>query len=206
MGSVLLGLSSEEPKGATSLPAGGQQPKVLRPGHVATAGTARRRLRVISANELPSFHPVTLQLPRQRSVFARPQPLTVCIQPADEGDTASGMDFSVVDTETSQDCIYAPRLPAPCMPGFYLFFPLPSHPRRLVHIACKLWSTPRFWATQPTAEPRLLHCPKARWVGCAYRRKRLGLHRGCTDGTGFSLHRGCTDGTGFRLSLEPWLC
>ena len=126
------------------------------------------------------------------STVARPQPLTVCIQPEDGGNTDSGVDSSVADTEASLASTLLVCLLLACQAS------IPSsryrrHPRRSVRTApeSRSWSTSRFWAPRPTADSRLLHCPTARRVGCAYRRKRLGLHRGCTDGTGF------------RLSLEP---
>ena len=55
------------------------------------------------------------------STVARPQPLTVCIQPEDEGDLDSKMDSSVADTEASQASTLLERLLAPCLPGFLSF-------------------------------------------------------------------------------------
>jgi hypothetical protein len=126
------------------------------------------------------------------STVARPQPLTVYIQPEDEGALDSKVDSSVADTEASQASTLLACLLLACRA-----FTLPSrhrrHPRRLVSIATesRAWSTFESGAPRPTADSRLLHCPTARRVECAYRRRRLGLHRGCTDGTGF------------WLSLEP---
>ena len=137
------------------------------------------------------------RLCRQRSsclgsTVARPQPLTVCIQPEDEGDLDSKGEFSVADTEASQASTLLACLLLACR-AFTLASRHRRHPRRLVSIASesRAWSTSKLGAPRPTADSRLLHCPTARRVECAYRRRRLGLHRGCTDGTGF------------RLSLEP---
>jgi hypothetical protein len=129
------------------------------------------------------------------STVARPQPLTVCIQPEDEGDSDSKVDSSVADTEASQASTLLACLLLACR-AFTLASRHRRHPRRLGSIASesRAWSTSEPGAPRPTADSRLLHCPTARRVECAYRRRRLGLHRGCTDGTGF------------RLSLEPCLC
>ena len=126
------------------------------------------------------------------STVARPQPLTVYIQPEDEGDLDSKVDSSVADTEASQASTLLACLLLACQ-AFSLSSRHRRHPRRLVSIALesRAWSTSEPWAPRPTADSRPLHCPTARRVECAYRRRRLGLHRGCTDGTGF------------RLSLEP---
>ena len=137
------------------------------------------------------------RLRRQRSsclssTVARPQPLTVCIQPEDEGDLDSKVEFSVADTEASQ----ASTLLACFLLACQAFTRSSRHrrpSRRMVSIASasRAWFTSESWASRPTADSRLLHCPTARRVECAFRRRRLGLHRGCTDGTGF------------RLPLEP---
>ena len=126
------------------------------------------------------------------STVACPQPLTVYIQPEDEEDLDSKMDSSVADTEASQASTLLACLLLACQ-AFSLSSRHRRHPRRLVSIALesRAWSTSEPWAPRPTANSRLPHCPTARRVECAYRRRRLGLHRGCTDGTGF------------RLSLEP---
>jgi hypothetical protein len=137
------------------------------------------------------------RLRRQRSsclgsTVARPQPLTVCIQPEDEGDSDSKGEFSVADTEASQASTLLACLLLACR-AFTRSSRHRRHSRRMVSIASasRAWSTSESWASRPTADFRLLHCPAARRVECAFRRRRLGLHRGCTDGTGF------------RLSLEP---
>lgn len=137
------------------------------------------------------------RLRRQRSsclgsTVARPQPLTVCIQPEDEGDSDSKGELSVADTEASQASTLLACLLLACR-AFTRSSRHRRHSRRMVSIASasRAWSTSESWASRPTADFRLLHCPTARRVECAFRRRRLGLHRGCTDGTGF------------RLSLEP---
>ena len=137
------------------------------------------------------------RLRRQRSSclgssVARPQTLTVCIQPEDEEDLDSKGEFSIADTEASQ----ASTLLACFLLACQAFTRSSRHrrqSRRMVNIASasRAWFTSESWASRPTADLRLLHCPTARRVECAFRRRRLGLHRGCTDGTGF------------RLSLEP---
>ena len=125
------------------------------------------------------------------STVARPQPLTVCIQPEDGGTTDSGVDASVADTEASLASTLLVGLLLACRASISSFR-YRRHPRRSVRTASESWagSTFCFWAPRSAAEPRLLHCSTVR-VGCTYRRKRLGLHHGCTDGTGF------------WLSLEP---
>jgi hypothetical protein len=116
----------------------------------------------------------------------------VCIQPEDEGDSDSKGELSVGDTEASQASTLLACLLLACR-AFTRSSRPRRHSRRMVSIASasRAWSTPESWASRPTADLRLLHCPPARRVECAFRRRRLGLHRGCTDGTGF------------RLSLEP---
>ena len=127
------------------------------------------------------------------STVARPQSLTVCSQPGGEGNMDPEV-ASSVDTEASQ----ASTLLACLLLACQAFAPSSRYRRhsrslRSASIVSEswAWSTSRFWAPRPTAYSRLLHCPTARRVGCTYRRRRL------------SLHRGCTDGTGFRPSLEP---
>ncbi len=135
------------------------------------------------------------RLCRQRSsclgsTVARPRTLTVCIQPEDEGDLDSKGEFSVADTEASQASTLLACLLLACR-AFTRSSRHRRHSRRMVSIASasRAWSTSESWASRP--DSRLLQCPTARRVECAFRRRRLGLHRGCTDGTGF------------RLSLEP---
>ena len=125
------------------------------------------------------------------STVDRLQPLTVHIQPEDEGDPDSKVDSSEAGTEASQASTLLTCLLLACR-AFTLSSRHRRHPRRLVSIASesRAWSS-QSWAPRPTAGSRLLHSPTARRVECAYRRRRLGLYRGCTDGTGF------------RLSLEP---
>jgi hypothetical protein len=118
----------------------------------------------------------------------------VCIQPEDEGDSDSDSkgELSVADTEASQASTLLACLLLACR-AFTRSSRHRRHSRRMVSIASasRAWFTSESWASRPTADSRLLHCPTARRVECAFRRRRLGLHRGCTDGTGF------------RLSLEP---
>ena len=137
------------------------------------------------------------RLRRQRSsclgsTVARPQTLTVCIQPEDEGDLDSKGEFSMADTEASQASTLLACFLLACQ-AFTRSSRHRRHSRRMVSIASasRAWFTSESWASRPIADSRLLHCPTARRVECAFRRRRLGLHRGCTDGTGF------------RLSLEP---
>ena len=126
------------------------------------------------------------------STVARPQSLTVCSQPGGEGNMDPEVASSVADTEASQASTLLACLLLACQ-AFALSSRYRRHSRRSASIVSEswAWSTSRFWAPRPTAYSRLLHCPTARRVGCTSRRKRL------------SLHPGCTDGTGFRLSLEP---
>ena len=137
------------------------------------------------------------RLSRQRSscldgVVARPQPPTLCTQPEDEGNTDFGGDSSVADTEASQASTLLVCLLLACQASL-LSSRYRRHSRRSARIAFepRSWPTSRLWAPRPPAEPRLLHELTARRFECTYRRKRFGLHRGCTDGTGF------------WLSLEP---
>ena len=125
------------------------------------------------------------------STVARLQPLTECIQPEDGGTTDSGVDASVADTEASLASTLLVGLLLACRASISSFR-YRRHPRRSVRTASEswAWSTSRFWTPRSAAEPRLLHSSTVR-AGCTYRRKRLGLHHGCTDGTGF------------WLSLEP---
>ena len=135
------------------------------------------------------------RLRRQRSsclgsTVARAQPLTVCTQPEDEGDPDSKGELSVADTEASQASTLLACFLLACQ-AFTRSSRHRRHSRRMVSIASasRAWSTSESWASRP--DSRLLQCPTARRFECAFRRRRLGLHRGCTDGTGF------------RLSLEP---
>lgn len=135
------------------------------------------------------------RLRRQRSsclgsTVARPQTLTVCIQPEDEGDLDSKGEFSMADTEASQASTLLACFLLACQ-AFTRSSRHRRHSRRMVSIssASRAWFPSESRASRP--DFRLLHCPTARRVECAFRRRRLGLHRGCTDGTGF------------RLSLEP---
>ena len=126
------------------------------------------------------------------STVARPQSLSVCNQPEEEGKPDSEVASSGADTEASQ----ASTLLACFLLACQAFTRSSRHrrpSRRMVSIASasRAWFTSESWASRPTADSRLLHCPTARRAECAFRRRRLGLHRGCTDGTGF------------RLSLEP---
>ena len=125
------------------------------------------------------------------STVARPQSLSVCNQPEEEGKPDSEVASSGADTEASQASTLLACLLLACQAFAHSRYR--RHPRRSASIASEswAWSTSRFWAPRPTADSRLPHCPTASRVGCTYRRRRLGLHRGCTDGTGF------------RLSLEP---
>ncbi len=126
------------------------------------------------------------------STVARPQSLTVCSQPGGEGNMYPEVASSVADTEASQASTLLACLLLACK-AFAPSSRYRRHSRRSASIVSEswAWSTSRLWAPRPTAYSRLPHCPAARRVGGTYRRKRL------------SLHRGCTDGTGFRPSLEP---
>jgi hypothetical protein len=114
----------------------------------------------------------------------------VCIQLEDEGDSDSKGELSVADTEASQASTLLACLLLACR-AFTRSSRHRRHSRRMVSIASasRAWSTSESRASRP--DSRLLQCPTARRFECAFRRRRLGLHRGCTDGTGF------------RLSLEP---
>ncbi len=114
------------------------------------------------------------------STVARSQPLTVYIQPEDAGELDSKVDSSVADTEASQASTLLACLLLACR-AFTLSSRHRRHPRKLVSTASesRAWSTSESGAPRLTADSRLLHRPTARRVECAYRRPRLGLHRGC---------------------------
>ncbi len=126
------------------------------------------------------------------SSAASPQPLTVYLQPEEEGDLDSKVDSSVADTEASQASTLLTCLLLACQ-AFTLSSRHWRHPRRLVGIASESRGMVHipFLGTPTHCRLPAAPLPTARRVGCAYRRRRLGLHRGCTDGTGF------------RLPLEP---
>ena len=179
-------------------------------GQAALAALVGQLARVYRRH--PSAHQRKWQLPKQRpSPFSlRPVPSRLSqpghsIRPvhpsADSSFSESPghrtacvllADSSVADTEASQASTLLVCLLLACQAST-LSSRYRRHPRRSVHIAAESWPATWLWALRRTAEPRLrlLHCPTAKWAGCTYRRKRLGLHRGCTDGTGS------------RLSLEP---
>ncbi len=87
------------------------------------------------------------------STVARPQLLTVYIQPEDEGGLDSKVDSSVADTEASQASTLLACLLLACQ-AFTLSSRHRRHPRRLVSIASesRAWSTSRSWAPRPTAD------------------------------------------------------
>ncbi len=87
------------------------------------------------------------------STVARPQPLTVYIQPEDEGDLDSKVDSSAADTEASQASTLLACLLLACQ-AFTLSSRHRRHPRRLVSIACesRAWSTSASGAPRPTAD------------------------------------------------------
>ncbi len=117
------------------------------------------------------------------------------LQPEDEGNTDSGVESSVPDTEASQASTLLACLLLACQ-AFILSSRYRRHPRSSVRIASesesRSWSASRFWAPltprvpDPQQSPALTALGTARWAGCTYRRKRLsrlGLHRGCTRGS-----------------------
>jgi hypothetical protein len=157
------------------------------PAEVATSEAATKSLQPPAGTQSPlsarALYPSSAPFGRLLVQRIPGPPHSACVLLADS---------SVADTKASQASTLLVCLLLACQAST-LSSRNSRHPRRSVHIAAESWPAPWLWALRRTAEPRLrlLHCPTARWAGCTYRRKRLGLHRGCTDGTGS------------RLSLEP---